>query len=147
MTWSRLERRTPLTGKTRLERRTPLRVPVVNGRRWSTLRARSPKKEAARTDEHEIRQRVFRRDGGCLLRAGGPYDHLKTDAVPSCFGPLTPHHRRKSGRGGAYSMANICCLCAHHNDELESDADYASWARTVGLVVRQSDPEWEELGA
>jgi hypothetical protein len=58
-----------------------------------------------------IRQAVYERDGRCRLRGG---------ALGPCFGkPYTPHHLRKAGQGGAYSMSNLLTLCAGHNDRIE----------------------------
>lgn len=64
-----------------------------------------------------------------------------------CFGGLTFHHRRKAGQGGGYIRQNGAALCAHHNDEIEADADLAVLAHELGLVVKRGDPEWERLGA
>jgi hypothetical protein len=124
-------KRSPLRRKTPLEGRSELR----RGRR---LPQRS-KATARSTDERdEIRQAVFDRDRVCLLRGvagAGP-----------CFGPLTPHHRRKSGAAGAYSMDNLRALCAGHNDGIEADAELSALATALNLVVREGHPEWESLG-
>lgn len=80
-----------------------------------------------RREKVQIRDAVFRRDGGCLLAGHG-----------RCFGGLTAHHVVKAGQGGAYSLANLRTLCAHHNDQLEADADLARVAVGLGLVVRRS---------
>lgn len=82
-----------------------------------------------------IRALVFARDRDCQLRDLGP-----------CAGGPTFHHRRKEGRGGAYTVANGALLCAHHNTLIEHDADVAREAHTRGLVVRLGDPEWDALG-
>ena len=63
-----------------------------------------------------IRSAVFERDRVCRL--------LLTPSILSSFGPcggvpLTPHHLRKAGQGGTYSMSNLLTLCAHHNDQIE----------------------------
>jgi 5-methylcytosine-specific restriction endonuclease McrA len=78
-----------------------------------------------------IRGEVFQRDGfRCeldgFLGAG------------RCFGPLTPHHVIKASQGGAYSVENLRTLCAHHNEQLEADADLARLAEGLGLVKRRS---------
>lgn len=79
----------------------------------------------------EVREAVFTRDRVCQL-AG-------VDGAGRCFGGLTPHHRRKASQGGAYDEDNLVALCAHHNDELEANADLAALGRELGLVKRAGD--------
>lgn len=71
-----------------------------------------------------MRAEVFARDGyRCRLegvKGAGP-----------CFGVLTFHHRRKSGQGGQYTVANGAALCAGHNERLESDARLAQLAKAM----------------
>lgn len=111
------------------------------------LARRGPKakaRERDRADRTATREMVFNRDRhACQVAVVGA---ATAYAVGRCFGRLTPHHRRKEGQGGAYRAANLASACAHHNDELEADADLARWAHGVGLVVRRGDPEWEALG-
>lgn len=90
---------------------------------------------AERIRRSAIRDEVFRRDGGCRMAGHG-----------ECFGPLTFHHRRKASAGGAYSVDNGAALCAAMNDRIESDADFAALARSLGLVVRRGDDEWDACG-
>lgn len=104
-----------------LRRKTPLR---------STYGTRRSETEAA--DRFVVRALVFARDGyRCRL--------ADVDGAGRCFGPLTPHHVRKASQGGEYTPANLAVLCAHHNDEIEADADLAALARTLGLVRRRGD--------
>jgi hypothetical protein len=77
----------------------------------------------------EVREAVFHRDGGCLLRG--------VDGAGRCFGGLTPHHRRKASQGGTYDEDTLATLCAHHNDELEANADLARLGVELGLVIRR----------
>jgi 5-methylcytosine-specific restriction endonuclease McrA len=123
-----------------MDRSRPLRSDPDKVRAW---RARSrPLRSKGRgkmtgADKTPIREAVFRRDSHrCQLADLG-----------GCFGGLTPHHRRKASQGGGYNLANLATLCAHHNDELEADADLARLARERGLVVRRGDSEWETLGS
>lgn len=88
-----------------------------------------------------VRADVFARDGHrCLLAA-------RRD-VPACSGTLTPHHLRKSGQGGSYTLRNLVSLCSFHNDSwVESHPD-AAWA--LGLVCRNGDTLlecWDRLRA
>lgn len=84
---------------------------------------------AERRDRDAIRDAVFERDGyRCRLGHYSP-----------CYGPLTPHHRRKASQGGTYTLENLVALCASHNDALEADADLAAYGRSVGLVLRTGD--------
>jgi hypothetical protein len=128
-----------------LRRRTPLRrhQPLTSRAtlaRSGRLRAESPKRRNERDARRAVRDEVFARDGwSCQVAARVP-------DPGSCAGPLTPHHRRKAGQGGAYSVENISAVCAHHNERLEADADLAARARAAGLVVRPGDPEWDRLG-
>lgn len=103
----------------------------------SKLRAR-PLPEQERARRLDVRRAIVARDRGCLLAL--------VPGAGDCFGGLTPHHRRKASDQGAYNEANLVCLCAGHNDRLESDADLAAIGRELGLVVRRGDPEFDELG-
>lgn len=77
-----------------------------------------------------VREAVFTRDGCCVLRG--------VEGAGQCFGsPFTPHHRRKASQGGAYTVDNLVTLCAHHNDELEANADLAAIGVALGLVIRR----------
>lgn len=80
-----------------------------------------------------IRAVVFDRDVRCRLAGSlgtGP-----------CFGTrMTPHHLRKAGQGGPYSIENLVTLCANHNDWVE---DFRPAAWTWGLVIGHGEtPEW-----
>lgn len=88
--------------------------------------------------ERETREQVYERDGRCTLA------HLP-HAGP-CGGYPTPHHRRKAGQGGAYTLTNLVAACSVHNDRLEENADMAKAARVEGLVVRRGDPDWDLCG-
>lgn len=108
--------------------------PAVAGHRRrhraKPLRRRSPMLSPS---ERDVRQSVFERDGfTCQLR-GVP-------GAGDCYGPLTPHHRRKASQGGPCTAANLATLCRHHNDQLEARADIAALGATLGLVVRYSRP-------
>lgn len=85
-----------------------------------------------RARRERVREQVYARDGWrCRLAdvaGAGP-----------CFGELTPHHRRKSGQGGGYTVENLAALCAGHNDRIEQDADLAALARSLGLVLLAED--------
>lgn len=101
-----------------------------------SLHGRSRSKEAQRRTDALIREQVFARDRGCVLRMIEGTD---------CYGPMTPHHRRKASSGGAYSLANLVTLCLGHNGAVEDHpADYRE--RFPFLVVREGDTEFESLG-
>lgn len=86
--------------------------------------------EVRRVEHEAIRTQVFDRDDyRCALR--------DVTGAGRCYGPLTPHHRRKAGQGGAYSLDNLVTLCRHHNDALESHPDLALLGERLGLVVRR----------
>lgn len=87
-----------------------------------------------------VRREVFRRDRGCQLR--------DLPGAGDCFGGPTPHHRRKASSVGAYTVENLVELCVGHNSRLETDADLAELVRRERphLIVREGDPEWEQLG-
>jgi hypothetical protein len=85
-----------------------------------------------------VREVVFARDGHrCLL-----FSSL-------CRGGPTFHHRRKAGAGGAYTVENGATLCEFHNGHVEDNPDMyvgdGAFAY-LRLVVREGDPDWEELG-
>lgn len=87
--------------------------------------------EALRREHAAIRAQVFDRDAyRCALR--------DVAGAGRCYGPLTPHHRRKASQGGAYTLENLVTLCRHHNDQLESRADVAAIGEALGLVTRRS---------
>lgn len=101
-----------------------------------SLHARSRSKEAERRQEAQVRQMVFARDGGCVLRS---------DPEHRCLGVMTPHHRRKASAGGAYSMANLVTCCAGLNGDIEDRPAYYR-ERFPHLVVREGDETFESLG-
>lgn len=122
-----------------LQRRTPLRrstKPLARGRPLPARAAR-PKRRAESdegVDKGAVRRSVFERDGW----------RCRLDGIPGagpCFGPLTFHHIRKEGQGGAFTVENGAALCSGHNTAIESDALVALIARTSGLVLRAGD-EW-----
>lgn len=119
-----------------------LRRDTQKAREWTqrgrgSLSARSPHKGAQAAKEKVIRQRVFERDGGCFLAV--------LDPTHRCLGPLTPHHRRKAGAGGAYTEANLVTICQYGNGDIEERPAYYR-ERFPYLVVREGDEEWETLG-
>ncbi|HJV08638.1 MAG TPA: HNH endonuclease signature motif containing protein, partial [Acidimicrobiales bacterium] len=86
--------------------------------------------DARRRGQDAIRAQVFDRDAyRCQLR--------DVAGAGRCYGPLTPHHRRKASQGGGYTLANLVTLCRHHNDQLEARADVAALGEQLGLVVRR----------
>jgi hypothetical protein len=134
-TWKRLS-----PGDKPLTRRKPLTATAGLNNRVKSLAPRSKKKAAAQRDPERdrVREAVFTRDGHACQVAP-----LATDG---CFGGLTYGHRRKEGQGGGYTLANGSTQCAHHNTQLEADADLARRARAAGIVVRRGDPEFDTLG-
>jgi hypothetical protein len=108
--------------------------------RRSRLAPRSQATIDAADDHWHIRHAVFARDGyRCVLAA-----HQTTTTL--CGGDLTFGHRRKSGAGGAYTVENGLAQCAVHNGHIEDEPRlyrdlFGDW-----LVVREGDPEWEQLG-
>ncbi len=106
-------------------------------RTW--LRPVSKKRSAGTGERAKVRNAVFERDGWrCQLAA-------KTEP-DSCRGHLTYHHRRKASSGGAYIVANGLTLCEAHNQAVEDHPQLARNLHGSWLVVREGDPEWDELG-
>lgn len=124
-------RRKPLARSTKPLKRTSIKRTA----RKSPTPARRSSSSPVVDRKAEIRAEVYQRDRVCRL-AGVP-------GAGRCHGPLTPHHRRKSGQGGGYTVENLAALCSHHNSELEADADLALLARTMGLVLKHGDT-WTE---
>lgn len=88
----------------------------------------SLKRQAEQRKRAKIRAAVFERDRyRCQVAARVP------DAG-RCFGALTPHHIKKDGQGGSYTLDNLVSACAHHNERIESDADFARACEAVGLL-------------
>lgn len=105
--------------------------------RAKRLSPRSKKREAESAGRAVTRAVVFARDRHrCQLAKAGREYGLD---VGRCFGPPNAHHIRKAAQGGAYIESNLCLLCAHHNSELEANADLALFARSVGLVKMRGD--------
>lgn len=129
-------------------KRTPLVRDTSKAREWSSgrrtrLKSRGASRKADRPSEDKprVREAVKRRDGFCLM-------FVWEGAGPCRFGE-TYHHRRKASSGGAYVEANIVLLCAYHNDLIEDEPGwFVGEGRYAGLqlVVREGDPEWEQLG-
>lgn len=111
-------------------------------RRSRRVKPISDKRAAERRARDAVRLEVFRRDQRCLL-AGYP-------ANPRCLAPmLTPHHLRKAGQGGAYTLENLVALCAGHNDWLET-REGAQIGEALGLVIRRGrthDEAWTLMQA
>lgn len=87
----------------------------------------TPLRQRKRRSPAELatRNAVFARDGYCRL-AGS--------TLGPCIGErLTPHHLRKEGQGGQYTMRNLLTLCAGHNSRIETmrRAD----GEAAGLVI------------
>lgn len=139
-------------------------------RRFANNRGRpSPRSEQQEADadrQAEVRAEVFQRDGhrcvvepyvGRVIRdrtvvkiASGELQATVVEhVVPACYGRLTFGHRRHASAGGAYVAANGHALCLGHNGwaEMEPDAARALGGETPWfLVVREGDPEWDQLG-
>lgn len=96
------------------------------------------RRRARRIDEQaEVRRAVFKRDGGCIVRALGEMRIVSEGVpVPGCFGPPSAHHLLKASQGGAYTEENLVTLCVGHNDWVE-DQPRAAYA--LGLVIRRGD--------
>ena len=97
-------------------------------KRGGRLSPTSKKRLEELKERPAIRQRVFERDGGCVVRTNplwGP-----------CWGGLTPHHRLKASQGGEFTEENLVTLCAFHNGMVE---DAPNLAYASGLVVKS----WE----
>lgn len=132
-----------------MKRGRPLRANPDKTREWQD---RSRRNQMLDTDERAVREAVFARDGyRCLLRdhvgelVPDPDDGTIVE-VPRCYGPLTFHHRRKAGAAGAYVEANGATTCLTHNVWIEDEPEAAK-AVLPFLVVREGDPEWDQLGA
>lgn len=100
--------------------------------RTSGLRRESAKRRALREERARVRLIVFARDSWrCQAGVLPALRHYSP-----CFGALTPHHVVKASQGGKYEEQNLVTLCAHHNELLESDANFARLGRRYGLVRR-----------
>lgn len=100
--------------------------------RTSRLAPVSPKRRTQNQRDHTraVRDEVYARDGWACI-AG----HLPTHR---CMGGLSPHHLRKSGQGGKYTLGNLVTLCASMNTWVE---DEPNLAYELGLVVRRGETE------
>lgn len=131
-----------------MKRGRPLRTNPAKAREWEQ---RSRENQRLDVDERAVREAVFASDGHrCRLRDQvGTFVPVDGDRlvveVPRCWGPLTFQHRRKASAQGAYVEANGATLCAGHNRWVEDEPDAAKLADSY-LVVREGDPEWEQLG-
>lgn len=114
----------------------PAKTAKAKGRRSTRIPPFSDKRRASFDLHDRMRQQVFDRDGGCVLAD-------ETDL--ECSGRMTVHHRRKAGAAGSWSMANLVCLCAGHNVDIEDRPAYYR-ERWPWLVVREGDAEWDALG-
>ena len=98
--------------------------------------------------EDEIRQAVFARDRWCCVLWWPSWPRPARGGLllhQPCSGRITPHHRRKAGAAGSWSMENLVTLCVGHNKLIEDEPDLMA-ALFPHLVIREGDPEWEELG-
>jgi hypothetical protein len=94
----------------------------------------SDKRAADLERRKAVREAVYERDGGCLLREETDLGRQARELgwLP-CFGDLTPHHLHKASAMGPYTEENIVALCAHHNHYVEL---HHTEAQILGLEVR-----------
>lgn len=127
-------RRTPLNRGRPPERHTGL-ARTGGPQRRTRLAGASPDAKAMATAKAEQRELVYARDQQvCRLAHIWPHNQ---GVVPSCIGPLTPHHLRKAGQGGPYTLINLLTLCAGHNDWIE--AAPRDLVHGLGLVMNRGD--------
>jgi hypothetical protein len=93
------------------------------------LRSVSAKRAAARVWAEPLVQQVYDRDRCCILTG-------HQALAGQCLGRLTPHHLRKQGQGGPWTLTNIVALCARHNGWVENHPDLA---HDMGLVIRTGE--------
>ena len=141
-----LERRAPLRRTGPPKRRTPLKAGkgLARGtsqlKRTGRLKPMSDKRRAEHDASRPVVAAVLARDGRCLL-AG----HSEAGR---CFGHLTPHHLRKDGQGGAWTLDNLVTLCSSHNDTWVEQNRPA--AHRLGLVLDRgeaTDDAWARMRA
>lgn len=125
-------KRSPAPARKKPLKRTAIKNRGSSPRRRAQLSTRAMKQNPRSASKDEIREAVFYRDGYRCRMGGVP-------GAGPCAGHLTPHHRRKGGQGGGYTVENLATLCVRHNDELEADADLAFLGRTMGLVLKRGD--------
>lgn len=77
----------------------------------------------------------------------GPALKRVCDAYDDCTGRAqTLHERRKRSAGGSVlKLANVMPSCFICNDAVEN-IPMIHFAQAAGVVVREGDPEWDELG-
>lgn len=135
---SGLERGKPLGRGKPLERGRPLERGTSElartgpPERHTKLKAESAKHRQGRAGHDVIREAVFFRDGYRCVLADRP-------ETGKCHGPLTPHHVKKDGQGGSYSMENLRSLCVYHNDTWVEE--HPLEAEALGLWVHAWEPE------
>lgn len=97
----------------------------------------------AEQEEYSAAKEVLEREarGRCAI---GPLI-AGVDPRHRCSGRYdAPHHLRKTGQGGSkINRANMVAACNPCNGWVEDEPDLA---RSLGLVVREGDDEWERLG-
>jgi hypothetical protein len=107
------------------EVRTFFKQPAKPKPKWrKPMRQVSERRMSEAESRYQVRQRVFERDGGCVL-FGEP-------GVGPCSGRDTVHHIVKEGQGGSYDESNLLTLCWHHNTVWVEDNPAEAEAR--GLV-------------
>lgn len=149
-----------------MERSTPMRRDTPKSKAWANkarkpLRARSVKQADDSVRQASVRAEVFARDGNrCVVeqfkgtrqsvtignRSRSPVLTLPDITLPACRGQLTFGHRRHAGAGGAYVTANGACVCEGCNEHCANNADDMRAIFGTRLIVREGDPEWDELG-
>ena len=123
------------------ERRTEL-ARGAGPQRRTRIKPRSTKTEGMDIAKAEQRELAFARDRQvCRLAHIWPHNQ---GVVPPCIGPLTPHHLRKAGQGGPYTLINLLTLCAGHNDWIE--AAPRDLVHAMGLVMNRGD-SYDEVWA
>jgi hypothetical protein len=98
-----------------IRRRQPIARSSVPLKR-TPLARRSAQRRSEDRERKQVREQVYARDGGCIMRAYG-----------GCAGPIDVDEIVSRGRGGSYLDVDNCqALCRRHHDAKHSRVHYAS---------------------
>lgn len=99
-------------------------------RRSKRINPVSKKRRATCARRHRVVQAVFERDGGCVMRVGGP---KWTRDAPECRGWWDGHEPLRRSQGGdPLDPDQVLTLCRAHHDYVHA---HVAWAKSVGLLV------------
>lgn len=125
-----MKRSAPLRRRRGLRRKAALPRPARSARAAaSPVRLPISGRRGRRGVDVETRERVIRRDGGCVL--------ARFELFHVCFGELEVHHRKRCSQLGGHDDDNLVTLCSGGHRWVH---EHPAVAYAHGLLLRSWEP-------